>query len=814
MREAPIFRNPAAIVALGLSLYAGCGSGPTSDAVAVHLVDRFDPQSVKGTASLGAMKPSALWNFSAAEDRAGGSPSDPLLGWKAGPGVTGLKVVDGKLTGRSTTDSALIYATVPDTIDAVDGFHSIEMRIRVDRGETIKANPEGEKLDLKTLDPKGWSITGPLAPGEHFNTAIVKDSNVRTMGAFHTVVINPVNVEGATFEIESIRLISQKEHRDKTPSGVGWQGLSGVFHETIVSRSPESFTIDGELLTNGKLDLSIGTVQSSPVTFKIESMFSEGRFTVFQRTVTTPHRWEDVTVDLSSLHLPYLQFSLVSDQPSTFGFWGSPTIVSAGAKPRAERVAGEALGGVEPPQGVILFVADTLRSDHLDFHGYVRDTTPNLSAMASEGTAFLDTISQAPWTKVSIPSILTSLYPTSHRVFDIPDRISATATTLAEVYRAAGYATVSFPSNNFAGTMTNLHQGFEEMHEAAAFDRDDFRSKTARSVVDHALRWLDGHSDIPFFMYVHVLDPHSPFKSRPPYDTLWADAAKRGQHDKNWEHLAKFIESGFMKRQAVATVEELDKAEIDRESWLQYEKDFYDGSIRGMDAEIGRIRESLGQLGLSRKVLFAFIADHGEEFHEHGKMFHGQTAYGELANVPLVLHLPGTIPENAKITETVRSIDLMPTLLDLSGLEVPENAQGQSLLPLMAAVRGRGGDAAAAKAAEHGWVRRPAVIEKLVGGSSASRNNVSHGLVLDGWKLLHHVEGAGDRPEFELFNHREDPLDLNDVAEQHPDIVENLKAELKTWREMVEQGKLPEGDSVEGLPSEEIERLRTLGYIQ
>ena len=269
-----------------------------------------------------------------------------------------------------------------------------------------------------------------------------------------------------------------------------------------------------------------------------------------------------------------------------------------------------------------------------------------------------------------------------------------------------------------------------------------------------------------------------------------------------------------MKRQAVATVEELEKAGIDRESWLQYEKDLYDGSIRGMDAEIGRIRERLNQLGLRRKVLFAFIADHGEEFHEHGKMFHGQTAYGELANVPMMLHLPGTIPGDTKITETVRSIDLMPTLLDLSGLEVPEKAQGQSLLPLMAAARGSGGDAADAKAAELGWVRRPAVIEKLVGGSSESRNNVSYGLVLGGWKLLHHVEGAGDRPEFELFNHLEDPLDLNDVAEQHPDIVENLKAELKTWREMVEQAKLPEGDSVEGLPSEEIERLRTLGYIQ
>ena len=816
MRQALISRTTASIVALSLALWAACGSGPSNDAIAVYLVDRFDPQSIVGTASLAAMKPSALWDFSTTENPAGSGPSDPLLGWKTGPGITGLKVVDGKLTGRSTTDSALIYATVPDTIDAADSFHSIELRIRVDRGEAIKANPGAEELDLNALQPKEWSLAGPLAPGEHFNTAILKDSRVRTMGEFHTVVINPVDAGGATFAIESIRLISQKEHRDKIPSGVGWQGLSGVFHETIVSRSPETFTIDAELPPNARLDLSIGTVQPSPVTFKIEAVSSDGALTLFQRTLTTPHRWEDVPVDLSSLSgTAGLRFSLVAGQASALGFWGSPAVVSAGAKPRAERTAGEVLGGVEPPQGIILFLADTLRSDHLDFHGHERDTAPNLTAMASEGAAFVDTIVQAPWTKVSVPSILTSLYPTSHRVFDIPDRISAAATTLAEIYRAAGYATVSFPSNSFAGTMTNLHQGFEEMHEAAAFDRDDFRAKTARVVVDHALRWLQRHSDIPFFMYVHVMDPHSPFKPRPPYDTLWADAAKRPQHDKNWEHLVEFIESDFMKRQAVATVEELEKAGIGREEWLQYEKDWYDGSIRGMDAEIGRIRESLDQLGLGGKVMFAFIADHGEEFHEHGRMFHGQNAYGELANVPLVLHLPGTIPANTKITETVRSIDLMPTLLDLSGLEIPENAQGQSLLPLLAAARGdSASDERARKAAELGWIKRPAVIEKLKGGGTALGQAVSRGLVLDGWKLLHHVEGAEDRPEFELFNHRQDPLDLNDVAAQHPQIVENLKAELKTWREMVERAKLPEGDSVEGPPSEEIERLRTLGYIQ
>jgi hypothetical protein len=413
------------------------------------------------------------------------------------------------------------------------------------------------------------------------------------MGQFQTLVLNPVNVAGATFTIESIRLVSQGENRASIPSGVGWQGLSNIFHETIVARSPESFTMQVDVPSNSWLDLSLGTVEASPISFRIEAVSGESAQPLLQHTVTTPHRWQHVPVDLSALKgTVNLRFSLTAGEKSTLGFWGSPTIRARNAKPYTEKPAAAALGGSEAPQGVIIFLADTLRSDHLSFNGHSRDTTPQLTAMASEGAVFLDNISQATWTKVSVPSILTSLYPTSHRIKAIPERISAVAITLAELYRKAGYATVSFPSNNFAGAMTNLHQGFEEMHEAGSFDRDGFRSKTARSVVDHALNWLERHKDTPFFMYVHVTDPHSPFKPRPPYDTVYADAAKGPEHAKNWERLRGFIETDFMKNQEVATRAEVEKSGLDREQWLSYEKDYYDGSILGMDAEIGRIRGS------------------------------------------------------------------------------------------------------------------------------------------------------------------------------------------------------------------------------
>jgi arylsulfatase A-like enzyme len=233
-----------------------------------------------------------------------------------------------------------------------------------------------------------------------------------------------------------------------------------------------------------------------------------------------------------------------------------------------------------------------------------------------------------------------------------------------------------------------------------------------------------------------------------------------------------------------------------------------------MDAEIGRIRESLRRLGIEGKVLFGFLADHGEEFQEHGRMFHGHSAYGDLANVPLMLHWPAVIPAGTEITETVRTIDFMPTLLDLSGLAIPENAQGQSLLPLIAAAR-QGSNNVDGAAQNLGWVKRPAVTEKNKRDGHLDTDSLdAYALVLDGWKLIHNVQGRIDQPEFELFNHREDPLNLKNVASEHPEIVEKLKVELAAWREMVEQAKLQPGDSTQGLPPDEINRLRTLGYIQ
>ena len=123
--------------------------------------------------------------------------------------------------------------------------------------------------------------------------------------------------------------------------------------------------------------------------------------------------------------------------------------------------------------------------------------------------------------------------------------------------------------------------------------------------------------------------------------------------------------------------------------YVEQETDWYDGSIRGMDVEMGRLFEQLRRMGLDEKTLVVLTSDHGTEFHEHGRFWHGQSVYGELTNVPLIIRWPTRVPTARVIDDLVQSIDIMPTMLDLSGLAHPAGLQGQSLRPFLTPVRRR-----------------------------------------------------------------------------------------------------------------------------
>ena len=805
------------LLVLGLMATAAvpaCNRQPADSGAVIRLVDAFKPEAVTGGKPSTRELPKTEWRFDGAAPTPAPAEFAATRGFEANSNVQGFAIRDGKLTGRSTSEMPLIRVSRTRDLDSRDQFHSIEIRMRASAGAnlTVLLAP-GDRVDLKQVEGR---MRGPIGT---FGTPIVAGPDAKTytlpnpvstpMSRARHIVIRPTDAAGASFEIESVRVITRADHLASVASGVGWQGMSEIFRESLVTRSPEVMKFDVTLPERAWLDLAVGTVDDHPATFRVSAKpaGSTGAETLLlDYTVTTSHRWERQPIDLSALggRRVELTFSLLADTEGIPGIWGTP-VIRARAKP-AEGA----------PQGVILIQADTLRPDHLGFYGHKRDTAPFLASLAAEGATFQNAYAQAGWTKVSSPSILTSLYPTTHGVARIPDRLPAGATTIAEVYRAAGYSTLSLSSVMFTGQFTNLHQGFEELHEltSVADSGGQYSSKTSREYVDRAAEWIDRHKEEPFFIYLHVFDPHSPFEPRRPYDAMWADQSKREEHIKQREGLRKVIRNQFMAGRGMATRDEMLKAGIDPAAYLAYDKDWYDSSIRGMDAELARLMERVRAAGLSDKTAVVFLSDHGEEFQDHGRMWHGQSVYGEMMRVPLVIRWPGHVGAR-RITDSVQLIDVMPTLLDISRLTHPEGLQGQSLMALL--TPSSAANAGTVSAADSGWRNRPVILEKIPDGTAEEfPSTIEATAIIDGqWKLIHNKAGAPDRPEYELFDVANDPFDQKNVAEQNPEVVKRLAKAIEGFRSMATAARLkPDSEATDKMSPEQLQRLRSLGYIK
>ena len=248
---------PVAVVIAGLAGLLGACGGST-DVSAVRLVDEFSPELVSGAPkTVKAGKP-IEWNFRESDSG--------TLGWTAGRGIAGLRVRDGVLTGRTTSPASILYVQREAAPDP-DQLHSVEIRVRVDKGANLSVNGAPAEQPLQQVigasDGLTWPMMTPLVPGEEFQTITLRPQRVMTMSSAGTILLRPSDSAGAEFAIESIRLVSTREYLSKVPSGVGWHGLSQIFRETIVSRSPEVIQMDIDVPARPWLDLHVGTAKTA-----------------------------------------------------------------------------------------------------------------------------------------------------------------------------------------------------------------------------------------------------------------------------------------------------------------------------------------------------------------------------------------------------------------------------------------------------------------------------------------------------------------------------------------------------------------------
>lgn len=321
---------------------------------------------------------------------------------------------------------------------------------------------------------------------------------------------------------------------------------------------------------------------------------------------------------------------------------------------------------------VLVICIDALRADHLGVYGATPSPSPSLDAFTKSAVVFENATSVASWTKPSVPSLLTGLYPEEHGVYDNSgkhvDTLASGAVPLASILAAGGYRTAAFVENDqLVKRFSGLDRGFSLYFDGAGHPAQ---------IVDRFLSWV-GHDDAkPWFAYLHFLDPHFPYT--PDDFTMGPDEAGRLK-TRAWHWDLRGVAWGMMRDRVNAGTLALDAAAL-----ADLER-LYSLEIHAVDAVVGRLLTLLEADGLLDRTMVIVTADHGEGFLEHGRLDHGYGPYQELLHVPLVIRLPGGERGGTRVAALAQNVDIAPTVLDRVGLATPTGWSSVSLMPTLTA---------------------------------------------------------------------------------------------------------------------------------
>jgi arylsulfatase A-like enzyme len=462
---------------------------------------------------------------------------------------------------------------------------------------------------------------------------------------------------------------------------------------------------------------------------------------------------------------------------------------------KAQDAKQEATPTVSATPNIVFILVDTLRADRLGAYGRTPSITPALDAIAKEGMTFGRTVAPAPWTLPSVASIFTSYNPSVHKVTSRDVGSGATADTvvnplreefhtLAESLKLLGYSTGGFVANPYLLGRFGFAQGYDE-YDTSMTVREDLGSGAA--VNEAALTWLRGRErDKPFFLYLHYMDTHGPYRSGPAYlDDLLVEVEK--QPNKTALTAEELEELGVLDTIPAACTdkERHRRLRAFREYWAAR----YEAGVRELDHHVATLRGSLEEMGVWDEAYVILTSDHGEALCEHGLWNHGYSVHHTDLHVPLVLRWPGKIRAGAEASRLVRLIDLMPTVLSQLTLPLPPDIQGVSLIPLI-----EGGE----------------LEEPLAAFSEGVKNGPKQrAMQIRNWKLITTLKTARQQL-FDLENDYDEQVDL---SAKYPARVASLQGlmreELKSSVQLARQGP----SKPVPVPPEQLERLRQLGYV-
>ena len=426
---------------------------------------------------------------------------------------------------------------------------------------------------------------------------------------------------------------------------------------------------------------------------------------------------------------------------------------------------------------VLLITVDTTRRDHISAYGEpgFEGLTPAIDRLAASGTLFVNAYSQSNSTNPAHTSLFTGTYGLDNQIMN--NKISyakagAGLDTLAEAFQRAGYRTAAFAATPHVSRSLLDLPGFEHATPPT-------EEIPADRMVDRVLQWTDHEPSRPFFVWLHLFDPHAPYAAPADYqaefyqgDPTAGDGLPLGRDARFNDRMAPGVRKQFGKVRDHT-----------------YPPAMYRAEVRFLDDQIGRLLAQLEARGAASSTAIVLIADHGENLGEHGIYFAHNGLYEPSIRIPFLMRLPG-FPSGLRITDPVGQIDLHPTLVELFDLEVDTRAplRGVSLV-----------DALRGKAATEASTRELLVYESSDNREVAVRRGR--------WKAIFSIWWAA--PSVLLFDLETDPGELRDVGHEHPELVAELRTAAEPW---FDHGRWLK-PATPTLDKAIAERLRTLGYI-
>jgi len=435
---------------------------------------------------------------------------------------------------------------------------------------------------------------------------------------------------------------------------------------------------------------------------------------------------------------------------------------------------------------LLLVTIDTLRADHLGFAGYPRDTSPSLDRLAHEGVWLPRYYSQSATTGAAHASLFTSLPPSETGVTANSQPFPAGMASLMSVLRGDGYVTAAFVSSVVLGRKSKLQDQFDHFDDDLTTiepNRNTRFERPADETVRAALAFLaDVPTNRPFFLWIHLIDPHGPYDAPVDRDRYVGDAY--------YEHSAVDLPIGDSDW-APGTIPRYQV--LDGRSDARFYVARYDAEVRYADAALGKLFDALQKQRLDDRTLIAVTADHGETLDEAGHKHyftHGAITYDEVTRVPLVVREPAGSSRLAAVDRRrlYSSLDLAPTLLDLLGVASPEGFRGRSMLD-----QTRSPDAPVSSLGSYGTER----LEKETGTQFSVRRG-----------SMHYIVNTKDGTE-ELYDLALDPTETKNLIAAPPVDVATFRADVTEAvgaRRAVAAGRAVGDDHAAA--------LRALGYVE